>query len=211
MAIATGSKISVSLVMDQAVGKAMNVWTYSVLELVGTPTAGHYAQAWWGHVKANYRALVNAGFGLAFQSVRVQELGNPDGEYGEYGIPSGEQSGTRTNPADGEFQPSFMAAGVRLTVGTRLTRPGQKRFPFLTQSDANVNLLGSTFTGLLVTLMDTMTQNITLGSPAAGVVLVPYVVSLNADSTIRASQFVTGYKINPFLTTQNSRKAGKGQ
>jgi len=210
MAIGTLSKIAVTLTMDQAIGKAMNVWTYNVLEIIGTPTAGHYAEAWWNHVKTAYRALVPAGYGNSFQSVLVRELGNSTGEYGEYGIPAGEQVGTRTGGTDNDFMPSFAAAGVRLTVGTRVTRPGQKRFPFLQQGDVNVNSLGTTFNGLLVTLMDIMEANMTLGAPAAGVVLVPAVVSLNADGSIRTSQLVTGYKINPFVTSQNSRKAGRG-
>lgn len=210
MAITTGSRISISLIMNLHQQEVMNVWSYNVLELVGTPTAVNYGEAWWNHVKSAYRALAIAGFGNVFRSVRVVELGNSTGEYGEFPIPTGEQAGTRTNPTDAEFTPLFTAAGIRLTVGTRLTRPGQKRIPFLTQSDVVSQDLTSGFVTLLNSLMAVMKANMTLGAPAAGVVLVPSVVGLNADGTIRASQVITGYVIDTVATTQVSRRVGRG-
>lgn len=210
MAITTGSKISVALQMAFSGNVAMNIWQYSVLEIVGTPNAAHYAQAWWNHVKTAYRALALTAWSPAFVSVRVSELVAGVGEYGEYGIPSAEQGGTRTAPTDADPSVSFNAAGVRLTVGTNATRPGQKRFPFLTQQDQTGQTLGSAYTALLVTLMNTMTTNLTLGAPAAGVVLVPNVVRLNPDGSVAASQFVTGYSINPYVTSQVSRKQNRG-
>lgn len=210
MSITTGSSIAITLNMTAAGYVAQNVWSYNVLELVGTPTAANYGEAWWNHVKTNYRATCAAVWGSSFKSVRVVELGNPAGEYGEFSIPSDEQAGTRANPADSEVTPVFLAAGVRLTVATRLTRPGQKRIPFLCQSDQNSQDLSSGFKSLVETLMGTMTSNITLGAPAAGVVLVPAVVGLNTDGTIRASQAVTGFVVADKVTSQVSRKAGRG-
>lgn len=210
MAITTGSRISVSLSQISAGQVQMNVWDYIVLEIVGTPTAGNYAEAWWNHVKTNYRALAPSSWGSAFTSVKVSELGNSEGEYGEYSIPAGERTGTRATPTDSDAMPSYAAVGVRLGVATRVTRPGQKRFGFLTQSDVIGNDLQSGYNALLVTLMDTMKANMTLGSPAAGVVLVPSVVGLNADGTIRTSQVVTGYAINQKVTSQVSRRYGRG-
>jgi len=210
MAISTGSKIAISLIASQSAQQCYMVWTYNVLEIIGTPTAAHYSEAWWNHVKTLYRALPVIAQGNVFLSVKTQELGNPTGEYGEYGIPIGEQVGTRANPTDSDFLPAFNAVGVRLTVGTRATRPGQKRFPFLTQNDVLSNAVQTSYITPLTTLMNLMTANMTLGAPAAGVVLVSTVVGLNADGTIRASQFVTGHKVNPTVTSQVSRKVGRG-
>lgn len=210
MAITTGSKISVSLIQGNFNQFQMNVFTYNVLELVGTVNAAQYGEAWWNHVKNNMRALSATGLGALFKSVKVAELGNSTGEYGEFAIPAGEQTGTRSAPTDADAEAPFMSAGVRLTVATRATRPGQKRFGFITQHDSQNGSLGSAYQALLVTLMGTLTTNMTLGAPAAGVVLVPHVVSLNSDGTIRASQTITGYRINPYVTTQNSRKFNVG-
>lgn len=210
MAITTLSKIRISCVYNLANNVGMNTFDYNVLEIIGTPTADHYAQAWWNHVKTNYRALVGSSFGAVLMSVKVNELGNSVGEYGEYAIPLAEQTGTRSAPSDTTPAPVFNAAGVRLTVGTRLTRPGQKRFPFLYRDDLNSQVIASTYATPLNTLMTTLTANMTLGAPAAGVVLVPHVVGLNPDGSIRQSQLVTGFLANPNVTSQVSRKVGRG-
>lgn len=210
MAITTGTRISITMLMNLHQQDIMNVWSYNVLELVGTPTAVNYGEAWWNHVKTVYRSLAIAGFGNVFKAVRVTELGNSAGEYGEFPIPTGEQAGTRANPTDAQFTPLFTAAGIRLTVGTRLTRPGQKRIPFLLQEDAVSQDITPGFISLLNTFMGTMKTNMTLGAPAAGVVLVPSVVGLNPDGSVRASQVVTGYVIDTVTTTQVSRRVGRG-
>lgn len=210
MAITTGSQIAVTLNMNLAAQTGMSVWTYNVLEIVGTPTAANYAEGWWNHVKTAYRSIVAASYGAILNSVFVSEMGNPLGEYGEWTIPVAEQTGTRTAPADPDPMPVFNAAGIRLAVGTRVTRPGQKRIPFLTQSDANSQVLSSAYTTLLNTFMGTMVANMTLGSPAAGVVLIPSVVGLNADGTVRAHQAITGFSVNPNITSQVSRRVGRG-
>lgn len=210
MAISTNSKVQITLVMSAANQTMMNVWSYNVLELVGTPTAAHYGEAWWNHVKGGYRALATADFGAVFKSVRVVELGNSLGEYGEFPVPTGEQTGTRANPTDADTEPLLLAAGVRMTVPSRLTRPGQKRFTFLTQTDTLNQVLSAGFKALLSTLMTTMTTNMTLGAPAAGVVLVPNIVSLNSDGTIRAAQGVSGFVVGNNPTSQVTRKIGRG-
>jgi len=210
MTIGTGSKIRVSLSQVTAGQVQMNVWDYLVLELVGTPTAGNYGEAWWNHVKTTYRGLCPAIFGASFTAVHVAELGNPLGEYGEYSIPVGERDGTRTVSPDTDALPSYAAVGVRLAVGTRLTRPGQKRLGFLTQSDAIGNDLQTGYNTAAVALMNVMSGTMALGAPAAGVVLVPHVVGLNADGTIRTSQAVIGYSINQKVTSQVSRRFGRG-
>jgi len=210
MTITTGSRIRISLGQVTAGQVQMNVWDYLVLELVGTPTAGNYGEAWWNHVKTAYRGLCPAIFGASFTTVRVAELGNPLGEYGEYSIPVGERDGTRSVSPDTDALPSYAAVGVRLAVATRLTRPGQKRLGFLTQSDAIGNDLQTGYNTAAVALMDVMSDTMTLGSPAAGVVLVPHVVGLNADGTIRESQVVAGYSINQKVTSQVSRRFGRG-
>jgi hypothetical protein len=210
MAISTLSKIAVSLKFTLASQSMMNVWTYNVLELVGTPNAAQYGEAWWNHVKTNYRALAASAFGPTFVSVRVSELGNPTGEYGEFAIPSGEQTGTRASSADPDTLPVFLACGVRLSVPSRVTRPGQKRFAWLQQGDVSSQSVAGTYITALTTLMGTMTANMTLGAPAAGVVLVPNVVGLNADGTIRASQGISGFIIDTVATSQVSRRQGRG-
>lgn len=210
MAIATGSRIEVSLSMVVASQRVMNVWQYRADPVTGSPSAAEIGAAWWAAVKTPYRALCNSGYGQVFRSVTVRELNNPTGAYGEYAIPSGEQTGTRTIAAEGGIATTFVAAGVRLAVETRATRPGQKRFGFVSESDINENVLSSGYQSLLVTLMDTMTNSLTLGSPALATVLLPIVVSKDATGAVTADQAVTGYVINTNVTSQVSRRFGRG-
>ena len=210
MAITTGSLVEVSLNMELYGQRIMNVWQYRADPVLGSPSAAEIGAAWWGAVKTPYRALCNSGFGSVFRSVRVRELNDPTGAYGEHAIVSGEQAGTRTVAAEGQIVTTFVAAGVRLAVESRTTRPGQKRFPFITESDLNSNEIGSAFQALVVTLMNTMASSITLGSPAVGTVLLPIVVRKDATGAVTANQEVTGYVINTNATSQVSRRFGRG-
>lgn len=210
MSIATGSLIEISLSMLLYGQRVMNVWQYRADPVTGGPSAAEIGAAWWNAVKAPYRGVANSGFGTVFRSVIVRELNNPTGAYGEYAIPSGEQTGTRTVAAEGQLATTFVAAGVRLAVETRTTRPGQKRIPFITESDLNSNELAAGFQGLLVTLMDVMTASMTLGAPALATVLLPVVVSKDSTGAVTANQPVSGYVINTNATSQVSRRFGRG-
>jgi len=210
MAIGTNSLIQVSVAMDTLGSKVMNVWDFQVVVAPGTITAAQYGEAFWNHVKTNYRALAPIYLGGVFKSIKVLELDNPAGDYGEYAVPTAEQVGTRTNPSTGEMMPGFVAAGARITVPTRVTRPGQKRFPFVAEADANDALLIGGYKTALTNLMDLMTGGLILGAPAATATLALIVVGRNADGSVRDYQISNGYLLNDYVTSQVSRKRGRG-
>jgi len=212
MAIFLDTDLQIMLNMRLQNQVIQNVWSYNVF---GTPlgvsvTAPQLGQAWWNHVKAVYRALVVNTIADAFQSVTVRVVNNPTGDLGEYAIPPAEQVGTRSPPAGADVMPSFNAGGVRLTVDTRATRPGQKRIPFILEQDSNSGLLTATYTTLIDTLMTVMTAQQTLGAPAALFVLQPKVFRLGPSEIILAAQNITGWVTNPAVTSQVSRKLGRG-
>ena len=210
MAITTGSLIEIALDMNVLGNQNMNVYQYEAGTIPPSILAVHIAEAWWNHVKVAYRALATSAFSTPFQSIRIRELNNNAGDYAEYDIPTAEKSGTRASPSEPTAMPPFSAAGVRLVVGTRLTRPGQKRLPFLTEGDNSVGLLGSAYTALTVTLMNILVANMTLGAPAATAVLKPVVTRKDAQGFVTAYQPVTGFLVNADVTTQNTRKFGRG-
>jgi hypothetical protein len=187
-----------------------NVWQYELNLPAEGMTAADLGEAWWNHVKGTYRAIaINNQTGV-FQSVLVKSLESLVGDAGEFPIPIGEGAGTRTPPTDLTIQPSFLAAGVRLSVGTRLTRPGQKRFAFLTEEDSAQNALGSAFNGLVNTHMNLMSAPMILGVPALLTELLPVVVRKDATGVAVLHQDITGFVINPNVTSQVSRKIGRG-
>lgn len=210
MTIPVGALLEFSLEMLYDNQQIMNVWQYEVLASPSLFEADAYAEAWWNHVKDDYRALVVSGAGRNFNVVRVRELNEPTGALAEFAIPEAEEDGTRSAGALGSFLAGFAAVGVRLSVGSRVTRPGQKRIPWLTEGDVAGPLVGAGFVTLVEALMETMTTGFILGSPAEFVELDPIVVRKDNTGTVTAHQPITGYVVNSILTTQVSRRVGRG-
>jgi hypothetical protein len=178
---------------------------------IATATPAALGEAWWNHVKTAWRALATPNVSNAqFMSVLVREVGGGLA-YGEYAIPPGEQQGTRPLTGLGETLPSFMSAGVRLTVSSGVTRPGQMRVPFVTEGDVAGQALSAGFITLVNTLADLYDAPNTLGAPTATGVITPNVVRYGANNDlIAASQPIVGHVTNPNVTTQVSRRIGHG-
>lgn len=210
MAITEGTLLELSLVSTVGANRLMNVWGYEVTGTFTGIASVNVAEAWWNAIKANYRALLYPTAGWVFSSVLVREMNNPTGELAEWTVPSGEQQGTRTAPANPDFLPIFNAVGVRLTVSTRVTRPGQKRIWGLTESDNDSNIVGTDFLALVDTLMAQMDGPLTLLSPALGMDLSPQVFRKDATGAVVANQPVNGHVTNRIITSQVSRRLGRG-
>jgi len=209
MTIGVGSLVEISVNMVAMGQQNLNAYQYLANSVPPLITAVHIGEAWWNHVKATMRAIWPSGFGTPFVSVRVRELNNLTGEFAEYDIPVAERAGTRANPT-GEKMPPFNALGVRLVVGTRATRPGQKRYSILYEGDQADGVLGAAPVAAVVALMNVMTVDLALGAPAATAALRPIVTRKDSAGFVTASQTITGYLINPNVTSQNTRKIGRG-
>lgn len=209
MAIVTGTQIEITLNMLVLSQQVAMVFQYLVDPLAGAPNAVQIAEAWWNHVKVTTRGLAPSGYGSTFKTVRLREMNNLAGDYAEYDIPVGEQIGTRAT-GSGDLMPPFAAVGVRLVVGSRLTRPGQKRIPFMTEGDTISGVLQAAILTSVTTWCNTVTVPMLLGAPAAATELDPIVVRKDPSGFVTAYQRVTGFLINGNVTTQNSRKYGRG-
>lgn len=210
MAITEGSLLEITLKGSVYSQTLMNVWQYEVGGTFSGIDIVSVASAWWNHVKTAYRGVATATYTEAFQSVYIRQLDDPSGEYGEYAIPLAEQAGTRSAGSSSEGQ-TFTSMGVRLTVGTRVTRPGQKRLWGFNEADYSGPYFNAGAVTAGQTLMDVMSANMTLGIPALGMDLNPIVTRKDpATGAVLAHQPVVGYVINTLVTTQNSRKLGRG-
>lgn len=169
------------------------------------------AEAWWNDVKDAWRALlVSTAVDTRFVSVVCEEY-NGSGGLGEYAIPTAESDGTRIVALNDELMPSYVALGVRLTVPTRLTRPGQKRFPFLVENDVFLNQVDASYLTLAEDVAVKYSSTITLGAPVALGTLTPIVVHFpTVAEPTEHHQDVAGYVINPYVTSQVSRRRGHG-
>ena len=210
MTIAAGSLIEITLNQFFQAQQVLNVFQYEVIIWPGTVSADNAAEGWWNFVKGSYRALAQGAYGSVFKTVRIRELNNPTGDFAEHDLPPADQAGTRAPPTQAEALPIFNAAGVRLVVGTRATRSGQKRFTYLAESDQNASTIQTSFTTPLATLMGILTNRMVLGVPALTVDLQPIVCRKDASGQVTAHQNVTGFLINTYITTQNPRTYGRG-
>ena len=210
MPIGIGVPLKVTIV-GTVLSQAFNIVQWYTTDGAAFLTADPAAvgNAYWQDIKAVWRALMIASPGVRTTSIKVAEAGST-GAYGEYAIPSGEQIGLRTTP-DTDFNPPFMAVGIKQTVATRTTRPGQKRLPGSVEGDGGAGVWTSAYVTLVAAVAPKFATPIILGAPVATGVLEPVVTRLSPDgTTVLASQPVAGYVINPNQTTQNSRKVGRG-
>jgi len=200
----------ISLRMANGGSALYNVFQYWCLAGNETTNGAELSEAWWNHVKGVYRALVCAAWGDFFESVLARDLTDPTGIYGEYAISPAERAGTRSTPSASQWLPTFNAVGVRLSVGTRTTRPGQKRLAVLAEED----VVGQDVQAGMVALVNSwglvLTANMVLGAPAALVSLDPVVVRKDVTGAVTANQPITGFFINSRVTSQVSRKYGRG-
>jgi len=178
---------------------------------IAAATPAQLGEAWWNHYKAAWRSLaVPNPLNAQFVSVVVREVGGGLA-YGEYAIPVGEQEGTRDGSGLGNTAPSFESVGVRFTVATALTRPGQMRVGLMLDGDSASNQVSPTRLEEVSDLADLYSQPNILGAPVATGVLEPTVTRFGADNdTVVASQPIVGFVVNPWVTTQVSRRRGHG-
>lgn len=209
MTIANGSFIEISLAMTWMSQQMYLVYQYQVGTLPLTVNAVQLAEGWWNNVKTVHRALAPSGAPATFRRAIIRELNAPTGDYATFDINPVDQVGTRTG-ASGDKLPAFNAYGVQLVVGTRATRPGQKRVPFGYEGDQVDGVWSATFNTLILTWANLMTAPMTLGAPAATATIQPIIVRRDASGFVTAHQPITGWLANPNVTTQNSRKPGRG-
>lgn len=210
MAFGVGSLVEIAVEGTVFAQQQMNVWTYRVQAYPGPASGAEIAEAFWQHVKAATRGVAVTLHTTLYQTVRVRELDDPLGLFGSYAVPTAEQSGTRS-PAGSEDTPTFVALGARLHVGARTTRPGSKRFAGLCEADIIGQVASPTARAAVQALLDVACVPVTLGAPAALVGLSPVVVRRDPVTGLPVAwQYIESATANNYVTTQNTRKVGRG-
>lgn len=175
-----------------------------------TADAIQAAEAWWNDVKDVIRAMAPTDSDVAtFDSVVCRELVE-GGQLAEFAIPSDEREGTRGAALASDMIPSYGAGGIRFTVGTTVTRPGQKRFPFLLKTDVVGNELGSAYFTLLEAVGEHFDNVLVMGAPVATGALQPVVGGTLVSGFPTVYQNIIGHLTNTHATSQVSRKEGRG-
>jgi len=209
----TGQRYAIQVRMENQGQQCLNIWLYQIAGVLGGASLINILEAYWNHVSAGYRGLADStNVGFRFLSVYGADAEDDLGEVAEYPVPGAQQYGTRSVAVGSrEPAPSFLAAGVRLAVATRSTRPGQKRLPFLLRDDLNGQSVQDNYKTAATALLDLAVGELVLGAPALGVTLTTQVRGIgSSEPAVVSFQDVIGYAINPNATSQNSRKIGNG-
>lgn len=185
--------------------ETLNVYYYEVDTSLFAPTAAAVAEAWWNDVKVVIRNL--QGSPLTHIRTSCEEL---DGafDYGEYIIPVLEQPGAQTgaNPMS-----SNTAYSVTFRPVNKQVKPGGKRIAGCDESfNGSFGLISSGMISLLGDYGDHLISqlNIIVGG---AYVLTPKVVGFPTPTRpSRVAIDMQGYVINPYISTQNTRKRGRG-
>lgn len=188
-----------------------NVFHYRVASgnAPGT-TVADIASAWWNVVRTNYRNFTVQSYTTAFLTVDVEDVLSKTGLYGTWPIPVADQAGNRpVVPSTGEgFVAAFVAAGIRLNVENRLTRPGQKRVWGLSENDLNGNSLIPGALGNLQNLAASFVSNVTVNASGGGTLVLEPVVrgTPKPGTTVSPVNRVVSASVQSSVRTQVSRR-----
>lgn len=167
-------------------------------------------EAHWADLQPTIEPIMSTSATVnRFVSLLGEEIGG-GGTFAEYAVPTADQLGTRAGLTVPNAAPSYVNWGFRQTVGTRTTRPGQKRFPFVADSDMDGNAVVVGAFLLWEPLAIFFSQIDILGAPVATGELQPEIGGTEVGGVPTVWQDVTGYVLNPNLTSQVSRKEGHG-
>lgn len=166
--------------------------------------------AYWEQVRDFWAAIAFADATInSLNSILGYEIGGGLG-YAEVAVPELDRQGAKSTETYGEPLPGTLAGAVRLTVGSVVTRPGQKRAPFIGEAQISGNDLDVTYLTQLADWGKTYSTDQFLGGDAPDITLSPVVVRLGADGSVITHQLVTGQFVNPYASSQVSRKRGHG-
>lgn len=210
MAFSLSDIVEIQLVGLTSAGEFRNVWHY-ILSTLPSPTvsAANLGEAWWNAVKPGYRNATAVGFGPVFKTVKVRSMMSATGDAGDYAIPSADQTGVRTTPS-GDQCARFMACGLRLVVGSRLTRHGHKRIFGLYEADVSGDGVQAAFADLALGIAQQQLPSMVLGAPALTQTLIPVVAAFDGTYPVTRFQPWTSVLVDTNVTTQLTRKIGRG-
>lgn len=199
--------LQVKTFYEQGGNEALNVSFWQVDEIVPQPTTEAQLANWF-HV--TYYETVSSLFlhGTAFQVRTVVDNLTDGFAYGEF-------SSQLQGQIAGDPAPSFNAIDLKQAVGTRLTRAGRKRFPFISESMTNGNnlVMSGGDQAQIETAMGLSFQPNNPLSALEFVTLLPIVVGRTETPVGSGNYVIDIAKINAVtsaelrgITSQNTRK-----
>lgn len=191
--------------------EVLNVYWYQIATDLGGATAAEIAEQWWGSLGEEIRAVQHTS--LNHIDVTVESI---DGsrDFGTFTIPGGGENGAI---GTGDCMPPFTTWSFTLIPENRLVRPGGKRIAGVPELEvASGGVVGSSITPTLIELAEEMARQLNYLSTLDA--LIPVVVGFPhpASPTGRPARLdrveirVASVQVSPYVSTQNTRKYGRG-
>lgn len=204
MAIAIGDVVRFTVFQAPGVNEVLNVFHYQTTEAISDPTDYEaMGRNFWDHVKAAWRAFVATDYNPWFDRIVIENLTNGL-DFGVYTITGAERAGTRS--ASGDFLGQWICAAVRMNVGSRLTRPGQKRFSPLYEGDQANGLLTSGMVTILTALGAVLDDHIDIGSAGDGDARPIIYGEVNPNRIAVVENPIVSATVIQMTTTQRTRR-----
>lgn len=207
MALPDGGLVRITLNQTHQGQQVRNVFWYRAEDAVGGDAALGVGQTFWEVVRTAWRNFTPNTALLTFDAVDVRYM-DGDLDYATYTIPEAERQGLR-NVGSAQLMPVFIAANITLNPANRQVRPASKRIGGLVETDNNANQIEAGTRALLGALGTAFTT--TLASGGFIDFLTPVVVGMpNANRPTRLLIPIVSQQVGRNVTTQNSRKVGRG-
>jgi len=204
MTIAQNDVVQLTVHQSYGGSNLVNCFTYQNLNVLAS-TAEELAEAFWNYVKDDWMDAVSSD--LKFSRVELTSYGE-DQDVATFTIPVGETEGNRGSILSA---PDFVAASVRLDRASRVTRPGFKRFCGVAEEDyefpGSLTSGGIAVWSPFVALLDDQIDFGPLNADSIKPVIYSPPNSRHEGIIVQA---VTAAVLMPRVTTQNSRKLGRG-
>ena len=207
MAITGGSVLRLTLVQNYMAQEVLNVFYAKQTAGSSSDSPATVVDGFWQDIKAAWRAVMPDTDDMLITKIVLEDLVTPF-DYYEYVVPTSEQRGTRSYT--GALLNSFSAASIKIVVPTRATRPGGKRISGLTEDVVDRQNLVSSYITLLNTLFAALATGWAATSPGSGSYAVGVYGYGRPASSSPTFQQMSGYLVSPYVSSQVSRKIGRG-
>lgn len=205
MPYVTGDVVRIGVLQRVQGVNARNVFHYEITQTDGNATADELLAAFQNAVVAPLAAIQSTS--VEYRTLTVDNL--TDGlSFGERALFSVEGN------VGGPPHPTTVAFGFRLLRGSKLTRSGFKRFVGVVEDQTGGNVYQPAFlSGVeLSAVIDALGQPVVSGAPGVDLSMRPVIVGKNRPTPLGfVFQPVVGVEFQDIVTTQVSRKPGRGE
>lgn len=206
MAISVGDILQITVVQTYLSQVMNNIFYYEVESVTGTPTYVEVVGGFALDVLNSMNAIQSSA--VANSRVIIKNLTN--------GLDIFEVPNTATGDRAGSGNPSFTSWGFRLIRSTGLTRHGSKRVGGVLEEDVSGNSPAAGIVSALSEFAGFCASPIAVDGAAGDTTINPVIVGRFPTGDPNAGELDLS-KINPIsdaqfirVTTQNTRKAGRG-